>query len=142
MFGTGGHAYVYFVYGMHYQFNVVANVEGIAHAVLIRALQPVEGIEWIQVRRGEHKETNLTNGPGKLCQALGIDLSLNKEDLLGDRIWIEKNGLIIRDGVISSGPRVGIDYAEEFIQAPWRFWITGNPFVSKAPRKQRESAKE
>jgi DNA-3-methyladenine glycosylase len=137
MFGEGGHAYIYFVYGMHYQFNVVANVKDVPHAVLIRAVEPVEGIEWMKVRRGMEYGVNLTNGPGKLCQALGIDLGLNTMDLTGDRIWIEKRGITVAPESILSGPRVGIDYAEEFVSKPWRFWVNGNRFVSrfKSPRK-------
>jgi DNA-3-methyladenine glycosylase len=137
MFGEGGHAYIYFVYGMHYQFNVVANVKDVPHAVLIRAVEPVEGIEWMKVRRGMEYGVNLTNGPGKLCQALGIDLGLNTMDLTGDRIWIEKRGITVAPESILSGPRVGIDYAEEFVSKPWRFWVEGNRFVSrfKSPRK-------
>jgi DNA-3-methyladenine glycosylase len=137
MFGEGGHAYIYFVYGMHYQFNVVASGKEIPHAVLIRAVEPVEGIEWMKVRRGIEYGVNLTNGPGKLCQALGIDLGLNTMDLTGDRIWIEKRGITVAPESILSGPRVGIDYAEEFVSKPWRFWVNGNRFVSrfKSPRK-------
>src|SRR5712691_5186518 len=77
MYRMGGTAYVYFVYGMYYQFNVVTNVEDIPHAVLIRAVEPVEGIEIIRKRRHLHAEHNLTNGPGKLCIALGIDRKLD-----------------------------------------------------------------
>jgi DNA-3-methyladenine glycosylase len=137
MFGEGGHAYIYFVYGMHYQFNVVASGKEIPHAVLIRAVEPVEGIEWMKVRRGMEYGVNLTNGPGKLCQALGIDLDLNAMDLTGDRIWIEKLGITVGPKSILSGPRVGIDYAGEFVSKPWRFWVEGNRFVSrfKSPRK-------
>ena len=137
MFGMGGFSYVYFVYGMHYQFNVVAGTEGIPHAILVRALEPVEGIDWMEERRRQDRGPNLTNGPGKLCQAMGIDLTLNREDLLGDRIWLEKSRNKIVEADISSGPRIGIDYAEEFVHAPWRFWLTGNPYVSKPPTKTK-----
>jgi DNA-3-methyladenine glycosylase len=131
MFGKGGVAYVYFVYGMHFQFNVVVNAEGTAHAVLVRALEPVEGIELMEQRRGQSGR-NLTNGPGKLCQAVCIDLSLNREDLTGNRIWLEDTGRRLTESEISNGPRIGVDYAEEFVHAPWRFWLSGNEYVSKS----------
>jgi len=130
MYQLGGTAYVYFVYGMYYQFNVVTNIRDTPHAVLVRALQPVEGIENMRDRRQTHSDRNLTSGPGKLCIAMGIDRKLDREDLLGKRIWIEEGERIPRTR-IASGPRVGIDYAEEWIEKPWRFWLKDNPFVSK-----------
>jgi DNA-3-methyladenine glycosylase len=130
MYGIGGTAYVYFVYGMYYQFNVVTNVADVPHAVLIRALEPVEGIDWMKERRGNQPERNLTSGPGKLCIAMGIDRSLDRADLLGQKVWLEDAEKIPRSR-ISTGPRVGIDYAEEWIEKPWRFWLTGNAHVSK-----------
>ena len=84
MYGEGGIAYVYFVYGMYYQFNVVCNVTDIPHAILVRALEPLEGIELMRERRHQHPDHNLTNGPGKLCIALNIDRALNGADLLGE----------------------------------------------------------
>jgi DNA-3-methyladenine glycosylase len=131
MFGEGGFTYVYFVYGMHYQLNVVSNKESIPHAILIRALEPVEGVAHMQARRGKVKEVDLTNGPGKLCKAMGIDMTFNREDLLGDRIWIERIGPRTPASKVASGPRVGINYAEEYVSKPWRFWIRNNRFVSK-----------
>ncbi len=131
MFGVGGTAYVYFIYGMYYQFNVVTNIESIPHAVLIRAIEPVEGIEWMRKRRPVKDDRNLTNGPGKLCQALSIDLNYNGADLTGDRIWIEEGRGNIRGDRIASGVRVGIDYAEEYVAKPWRFWLKDNPYVSR-----------
>ncbi len=130
MYLRGGAAYVYFVYGMYYQFNVVTNVKDTPHAVLVRALQPVEGIEIMRQRRQTHSDANLTSGPGKLCIAMGIDRKLDREDLLGERIWIEEGEKIPRTR-IATGPRVGIDYAAEWVEKPWRFWLKGNPFVSK-----------
>jgi DNA-3-methyladenine glycosylase len=130
MYAVGGTAYVYFVYGMYYQFNVVTNVEDIPHATLIRALEPVEGIEIMRRRRHQHPDHNLTNGPGKLCIALGIDRKLDRADLLGDKVWIE-DGAKVPTRKIASGPRIGIDYAEEWVDKPWRFWIRDNPFVSR-----------
>jgi DNA-3-methyladenine glycosylase len=130
MYQQGGVAYVYFVYGMYYQFNVVSNIVDIPHAILVRALEPVEGIELMRERRHSHPDHNLTNGPGKLCLAMGIDRDLDKADLLGDRVWLEEYRKI-RPAHIARGPRIGIDYAEEWIDRPWRFWIRGNPYVSR-----------
>ncbi len=131
MYGIGGTAYVYFVYGMYYQFNVVTNVKDVPHAVLIRAVEPVEGIEIMRTRRHSQPDHNLTNGPGKLCIALGIDDKLDRADLFGERVWIEEAEKI-SSRKIASGPRIGIDYAEEWVDKPWRFWIRDNPFVSRA----------
>ena len=130
MYQIGGRAYVYFVYGMYYQFNVVTNVAEIPHAVLIRAVEPVEGIEVMRKRRHNQPDHNLTNGPGKLCIALGIDRQLDRADLLGNQVWIEE-GEKISARRIASGPRIGVDYAEEWAAKPWRFWIRDNVFVTK-----------
>ena len=131
MYAEGGSVYIFFVYGMYYQLNVVAGPVGHPHAILIRAAEPVEGVELMRERRGEMPDKNLTSGPGKLCIALGIDRSLNGENFRGDRIWIEKYKKI-SDADIESGRRVGIDYAEEFAEKPWRFWLKENMYVSKA----------
>jgi DNA-3-methyladenine glycosylase len=130
MYGSGGVAYVYFVYGMYYQFNVVSNVADVPHAILVRALEPVEGIEIMRERRHSHPDHNLTSGPGKLCIAMGIDRSLDGADLLGDRVWLE-DFETVSPRSIAKGPRIGIDYAQEWIAKPWRFWIRDNRFVSK-----------
>ena len=130
MYAIGGTAYVFFVYGMYYQFNVVTNAAETPHAVLIRAVEPVEGIELMRERRQGQPDRNLTKGPGKLCIAMGIDRSLDGADLLGERVWLEAGEKIGRSR-IASGPRIGIDYAEEWIDKPWRFWISDNPFVSR-----------
>jgi len=130
MYGLGGTAYVFFVYGMYNQFNVVTNNVDSPHAVLIRALEPVEGIEVMRTRRHQHPDRNLTNGPGKLCIAMGIDRSFDGADLLGKKVWIEAGTRVPRSQIMA-GPRIGIDYAEEWVDKPWRFWIKGNPFVSR-----------
>lgn len=138
MFGEGGRAYVFFVYGMYHQFNVVFGGEDTPHVALVRAVEPLENLERMRERRGPMPDRNLTSGPGKLCIALGIDKSFYGEDLTGERIWLEEGDPM--DGVVvRSGPRVGIDYAEEFAEKPWRFWIDGNPFVSRHPRMRRPS---
>jgi DNA-3-methyladenine glycosylase len=131
MFGRGGIAYVYFIYGMYFQFNVVTNMAEVPHAVLVRAVEPEEGLELMRARRPGRKDPELASGPGKLCLAFGIDRSYNGEDLTGRRIWIEDAGLALPARRIASGPRVGIDYAEEFVDKPWRFWIKDNPHVSR-----------
>lgn len=130
MYGIGGTAYVYFVYGMYYQFNVVTNVENTPHAVLVRGLEPVEGIDVMRRRRKGRSEYELTSGPGRLCIAMGIDRQLDKADLLGDDVWLEE-GIPVSPRDRARGPRIGIDYAEEWVMKPWRFWIKDNPFVSR-----------
>jgi DNA-3-methyladenine glycosylase len=130
MYQTGGVAYVYFVYGMYYQFNVVSNIQDTPHAILVRALEPIEGIELMRKRRHTHPDHNLTNGPGKLCIAMGIDRELDGVDLLGNRVWLE-DYQNVPASKISKGPRIGIDYAEDWIDKPWRFWIRDNSYVSR-----------
>ena len=132
MFGVGGTAYVFFVYGMHHQFNVVTGPEGQPHAVLVRAVEPEEGGELMRERRPVPRERELTSGPGKLCRALGLDLTFDGEDLTkGRRVWLEETGVRYRPGQLAQGPRIGVDYAAEDALKPWRFWVKGNEFVSK-----------
>ena len=130
IYAEGGHVYVFFIYGMYYQLNFVTGPADHPHVVLIRAVEPVEGIEIMRIRRGPMPNKNLTSGPGKLCIAMGIDKSLNGENLAGDRIWVEDHKTFAPDE-ISTGKRIGIDYAAEFAEMPWRFCVTGNRFVSK-----------
>jgi DNA-3-methyladenine glycosylase len=137
MYGEPGRAYVFFVYGMHNQFNVVTGPADHPHAILIRGVEPVEGIEIMRTRRGEMKDKNLTSGPGKLCAALGIDRGLNGQDLGGDRVWLEEYRRI-DDAEIAVGRRIGIDYAGEDAERPLRFWLPGNKFVSGSPGQNRE----
>ena len=129
MFAMGGHSYIFFVYGMYFQFNVVVGKVDMPHAILIRAVEPVENIEIMRTRRGKMPDKNLTSGPGKLCIALAIDKTFNDADLLGDKVWLE-DFKTFSDKEISSGKRIGIDYAEEFAEKPWRFWVKDNLFVS------------
>ncbi|CAN5379802.1 DNA-3-methyladenine glycosylase [soil metagenome] len=129
-YSLGGHAYVFFVYGMYYQLNVVTGPLDHPHVVLIRAVEPVEGIEIIRDRRGPMKDRNLTSGPGKLCIAMGVDRSFNIADLLGDRIWLESHRTF-DESEIAVGKRIGIDYAGEDAERPWRFWKADNQFVSR-----------
>lgn len=123
MFGQPGHAYVYFTYGLHYLLNLVAEEEGNPCAVLIRAVLPLAGIEEMEVRR-KKKGAELTNGPAKLCQAFGIDKSLNGCDLTcGKELWLEDHKTIPAK-LITATSRIGIDYAKkEHREAPWRFLV-------------------
>jgi len=129
-YALGGHAYVFFVYGMYYQLNVVTGPADRPHVVLIRAIEPVGGVEIMRERRGPMKDKNLTSGPGKLCIAFGIDKTFDRADLLGERIWLEDHRRIA-DDEIATGKRIGIDYAGEDKDHPWRFWIKDNSFVSR-----------
>ena len=117
----GGHTYVFFVYGMHHQLCVVTSEPDEPNAILIRGVKPVYGIDVMQQRRGMQNLKNLTNGPGKLCQAFGITRKLDGKDLLGDEIWITPRVDKIPLRSIHATPRIGIPYAEEFILKPWRF---------------------
>lgn len=129
MFETGGVAYVYFVYGMHHQFNVVLSPQDEPNAVLIRSLEPVCGLDAMRARRGKMLEQNLTTGPAKLCQALGIDTKThNGVDLTGHQIWLSPRH---EKPQIQSAKRVGIDYAGQDKNLPWRFYIKDNVFISK-----------
>jgi len=130
MYAAGGTVYIFFIYGMYYQFNIVTGPQDHPHAILIRALEPVEGIEIMRERRGEMKDSNLSSGPGKLCIAMGIDRRSNGEDLLASKIWFEDYKKI-KPKNIAVGTRIGIDYAEEDAEKPWRFWVRDNPNVSK-----------
>lgn len=133
MFGPPGRTYVYLIYGIHYLLNLVTETQDFPAAVLIRALEPVEGLEAIQARRPRIKRaTGLTNGPGKLSQALDIDSKLHNWDVtLGQKLWLEP-AEPPSTPIIATGPRIGIDYAQPADRAaPWRFWMQNNPFVSK-----------
>jgi DNA-3-methyladenine glycosylase len=125
IFGPPGHAYVYFIYGFWYCLNVVTSRKGIPHAVLIRALEPVEGI------------TDKTWGPGLLCRAMGIDRALNGTDLCANRLWLQRP----RGGTpavrIGSSPRIGVDYAGSWAKRPWRFFDRASPYVSTASARLR-----
>ena len=129
MFGAAGHAYVYFVYGVHYMLNLVTEEFDHPAAVLIRALEPIEGIELMEARRGTEKRRALCSGPGKLCQAFAIDRSLNAADLCGDVIHVEDIGEPIPKFLAK--PRIGVDYAGKWKAKPFRFLVRGNEFISR-----------
>ncbi|MDZ4845212.1 MAG: DNA-3-methyladenine glycosylase [Chitinophagales bacterium] len=132
MYATGGTAYVYLCYGIHHLFNVVTNRKDTPHAVLIRAIEPMEGIELMLKRRKKKKmERSVTAGPGSMSQALGITTVLTGVDLLGNEIWIEDRGNHLSANQIISTKRIGVDYAGEHAERLWRFTIKGNLWVSK-----------
>ena len=127
LYGEGGHAYVYLIYGMYCCMNVIVNQKDIPHCIFIRALEPVEGIDLMKARRGTDKLRKLCSGPGKLCIAMGITRELYGEDLCGDRLWIEDDGC---RSEIARGKRINIDYAEEATEFDWRFAVKDSKFLS------------
>jgi len=131
MFDAGGKAYVYLCYGIHHLFNVVTNREGIAEAVLVRAVEPLEGIELMMKRRRDVPVHQLTSGPGKLTRALGIDRSWNGKVLWNDDVWIEDIGKKVSARQLDISKRIGIDYAGEDANLLWRFSIRDNKWVSR-----------
>jgi DNA-3-methyladenine glycosylase len=132
MFQQGGIAYVYLCYGIHEMFNIVTSVEGQPHAILIRAIQPTEGLDIMLHRRNMPAlKPNITMGPGSVARALGISRKINAFSLTGDDIWLEDKGLSFPDESITSVPRVGVSYAGEDALLPYRFYVKGNPYVSK-----------
>ena len=132
MFMQGGISYVYLCYGIHEMFNVVTSVEGQPHAILIRAIHPTEGLEVMLYRRKMlNLKPNITMGPGSVAKALGISRTINAVSLQSDVLWIEDRGLSFPDKAIAAVPRVGVDYAGNDALLPYRFYVKGNPYVSK-----------
>lgn len=132
LYRSGGVGYVYLCYGLHHLFNVVTAIEGVPHAVLIRAIEPVEGVATMLKRRAMNAlDCRLTSGPGKLTQALGITTALDGYALNKKPIWIEDRGITFSDNEIIASPRVGIDYAEEHKLLPWRFRVRNNKWTSR-----------
>lgn len=130
-YGPGGYAYIYLIYGMHSCMNVVANKPEIPEAVLIRALRPDENLPLMALRRPKAKnDRQLCSGPGKLCAALAITRAQYGLDMTGDTLWIEDRAA---EPPITASPRIGVDYAQRCGQKPWRFTITGDPYVSVKP---------
>jgi DNA-3-methyladenine glycosylase len=154
MYGAGGTAYVYLIYGIHHLFNVVTNKKDIPHAVLVRALEPMEGIEVMRERLGrgtlrdggvkeglrdgggERVDYSLTRGPGNLARALGLRTVHTGLSLMGDEIWIGDDGYRPKRSEIIAGPRIGVDYAGVDAGLPYRFYIKGSPYVS-GPKTKR-----
>lgn len=133
MYGPPGHAYVFFVYGMHWHVNVVTTREGAPHAVLIRAVEPLRGLPLMAARRKVAADSpSLTNGPGKVCTAFAIDLRHYGVDLCEPPLYLT-DGPRAR---VARSPRIGVDYAGEWAEKPWRFYEVGNPYVSRVPRRR------
>jgi DNA-3-methyladenine glycosylase len=122
MYLPGGHAYVYLIYGLHYCFNVVTRSEKEPEAVLIRAVEPLEGVDFMRSRRRVRKDKDLANGPGKLCEALAIDRKCDGLSLNGEELFIER-GKKIDPTLITASARVGVDYAGDHALWPLRFRI-------------------
>lgn len=135
-YGPGGHAYVFVIYGMYHCFNIVTSTVEKPEMVLIRALEPVEGILLMKTRRGTEKERNLCSGPGKLCKAMGITRTDIGMDMCGDVLYLMEQPDIPGEEVEAT-PRINIDYAGEAIVYPWRFIIKGNPYVSKGLKSRK-----
>lgn len=135
MYERGGVAYVYLCYGIHEMLNVVTSVEGQPHAVLIRAVNPTEGIDAMLYRRNMAVvKPNITAGPGSVGKALGINRKLNNISFQSDTLWIEDRGMAFADNEIAAVPRIGVAYAKEDALLPYRFYVKGNVYVSKPNR--------
>lgn len=127
MYGSGGFAYVYLCYGVHHLFNFVTNVKGIPHAVLLRGIYPIEGIPLMEQRtKKKFKQKGFTDGPGKLSKALAIKTFHTGLDLMEEIIWVEDQGISIKEEDIIVTPRIGVDYAGEDAKLPYRFLIELN----------------
>jgi DNA-3-methyladenine glycosylase len=135
MYGEAGLAYVYLCYGIHHLFNVVTHSKDIPHAILIRSLEPVKGINDMLIRTGKERADNtLTRGPGNLSKALGIYTDDSGILLTGKNIFLADDGFVYPKNEIFNSPRIGVDYAGEDALLPYRFYIKGNPFVSGKPK--------
>ena len=132
MFRQGGIIYVYLCYGIHEMLNIVTSTDGHAQAILIRAINPTDGIDIMLHRRNMLAlKPNITMGPGSVAKALGISRNINAFSLQSGTIWIEDRGLIFPEEEIAAVPRVGVDYAAEDALLLYRFFVKGNPYVSK-----------
>lgn len=132
MYGPPGHAYVYQIYGLHYCLNIVTEAEGFPAAVLIRALEPLEGLEQMRRRRGVEDPLLLTSGPARLCQAMEIDRRLDKADMCApDAVLFVEPGPPVPDDQVATGPRVGVQGDLRARTVPWRFYIRDHPCVSR-----------
>ena len=135
MYGEAGYTYVYLCYGIHHLFNVVTNSPEIPHAILVRALDPIDGVEKMLQRTNKKKlDHTLTRGPGNVSKSLGIQTKHSGLSLLGDQIFITDDGGKYTKMEIASSPRIGVDYAGKDALLPYRFYVKGNPYVSGKPR--------
>jgi len=131
MYAAGGVAYVYLCYGIHHLFNVVTNNKDVPHAILIRAIQPIEGIEKMLKRTGKKSpDYSLTKGPGNTSSALGIQTHHSGLSLLSKELYIADDGTRYTNNEILNSPRIGVDYAGKDAKLKYRFFVKGNPFVS------------
>ncbi len=131
MYADGGVVYVYLCYGIHHLFNVVTNSKETPHAILIRALEPIKGIDEMLRRVGKNKfDTTLTRGPGNLSKALGLFTYHSGQSLLGKDLFIASDDFVYNKNEIIASPRIGVDFAGKDALLPYRFYIKGNPFVS------------
>jgi DNA-3-methyladenine glycosylase len=141
LYGPPGVAYVYFTYGMHYMLNAVTEPEGRPAAVLIRAAEPLEGLEWMMRARGTDDVRLLAAGPARLTQAFGLDLRHNRSDLRGPELWIE-TGEPFEDGTVATSPRIGCQTAPPpWDRMPWRFYVADSPFVTPATPRGADRAR-
>jgi len=132
MFGPGGHAYIYLCYGMHHLFNIVTGKDDHPHAILIRALEPTDGVASMLKRRGQEQASpRLTAGPALLTKALGLTTRETGAPLTNETIWIEDRGVVIPESDIVASPRIGVGYAGDDADKPWRFSMRGHPSVSR-----------
>jgi DNA-3-methyladenine glycosylase len=135
MFEEGGKAYVYLCYGIHQMFNIVTNKEGIPHAILIRALEPLQGIDIMLERTGKKiLDNTLTKGPGNVGKAMGFHTSQCGFSLQSEELYIMDDGYHVAEEAVGISPRIGVAYAKEDALLPYRFYVKGNPFVSGKPR--------
>jgi DNA-3-methyladenine glycosylase len=140
MYLPGGHAYVYLCYGIHHLFNIVTHQKDMPHAILIRALEPLEGMDHMLLRRNKTKaDFTLTRGPGSLSQALGIHKMHSGMPLQSSAIIIAKDELTVKNRIIETSPRIGVDYAGDDAQLPYRFFRKGSPWVSGSKIKNGDS---
>lgn len=131
LYAEAGTLYVYLIYGMYYCLNVVTEGKDFPSAVLLRAVQPVDGVALMEKRRKTKQVTALASGPGKICQAFGITKRMNGEMISGDVLWIEDRGETVCDSAVAAVPRVGVDYAGACKEYPWRWYIKNNAYISR-----------
>jgi DNA-3-methyladenine glycosylase len=131
MFEAGGTAYVYLCYGIHQMFNIVTNAAGTPHAILIRAIEPLQGVEVMLERTGKKKQdTTLTRGPGNVGRAMGFHTSQCGWSLQSNELYIAEDDFAVTEAMVGASPRIGVDYAGEDALLHYRFFIKGNPYVS------------
>lgn len=135
MYAAGGLSYIYLCYGIHHLVNVVTNQPGVPDAILIRAIEPLSGVEQMLRRTGKKRaDHTLTRGPGNLARALGLDLRHNAVDLTGSFFYLADDGFRYSPREMGTSARIGVDYAGEDALRPYRFYIKGNPYVSGKPK--------